>query len=240
MTDVLEVARDAECWTFTLNRPDKMNALNAELVEALLQGVTDAHASGARLLVFQGDGRNFCAGFDQGELDRQTDADLLLRLVRIETLLHLVASSPCLTVAMAHGRNFGAGVDLFAVCRHRYSAADAGFRMPGLRFGLILGTRRFGDLVGYAKAREILEQTKQMNAPEALNLGLVTKLVETDERPEAVADALRIATLLDRDTQHHLYRVFDKERADQDLADLVRSGSRPGLKARILNYMSER
>lgn len=240
MTDGLEIERSAHRWTFALNRPDKMNALNAELVEALLQGVGDAHASGARLLVFQGVGRNFSAGFDQGELDSQSDADLLLRLVRVETLLHLVASSPCLTVAFAHGRNFGAGVDLFAACQHRYSAADASFRMPGLRFGLVLGTRRFGDVVGYAKAREILEQTRQMSASEALDIGLVTKLVEAGERPDTVAETLRIATLLDPTTQQHLYRVLDRERADQDLADLVRSASRPGLKARILDYMSER
>ncbi|TDY15491.1 enoyl-CoA hydratase/carnithine racemase [Paraburkholderia sp. BL6665CI2N2] len=240
MTDVLEIERSAHRWTFTLNRPDKMNALNAELVEALLQGVGDAHASGTRLLVFQGVGRNFSAGFDQGELDSQSDADLLLRLVRVETLLHLVASSPCLTLAFAHGLNFGAGVDLFATCRHRYSSPDANFRMPGLRFGLVLGTRRFGDVVGYAKAREILEQTRQINASEALDIGLVTKLVESDARVAAVADALRVATLLDPATQQHLYRVLDSERADQDLADLVRSASRPGLKVRILNYLRER
>ncbi|CAB3802460.1 putative enoyl-CoA hydratase echA6 [Paraburkholderia ultramafica] len=240
MTGVLEIQKSAQCWTFTLNRPDKMNALNGELVEALLQGVGDAHASGARLLVFQGVGRNFSAGFDQGDLESQSDADLLLRLVRVETLLHLIASSPCLTLAFAHGRNFGAGVDLFAVCRHRCSAADASFRMPGLRFGLVLGTRRFGDVVGYAKAREILEQTRQMSASEAVSIGLVTNLVGADERPDTVTEALRIATLLDPTTQQQLYRVLDREQADKDLADLVRSASRPGLKARILAYMSER
>jgi enoyl-CoA hydratase/carnithine racemase len=240
MTDQLQIERNAQSWTFTLNRPDKMNALNSPLVEALLQGVGDAHASGARMLVFQGAGRNFSAGFDQGDLDSQSDADLLLRLVRVETLLHLVASSPCLTVAFAHGRNFGAGVDLFAACRHRYSAADASFRMPGLRFGLVLGTRRFADLVGYAKAREILEQTRQMSATETADIGLVTRLVEADGRADAVAKALHVATLLDPATQQHLYRVLDAERPDQDLADLVRSASRPGLKSRILAYMNER
>ncbi|MFM0388790.1 enoyl-CoA hydratase/isomerase family protein [Paraburkholderia dipogonis] len=240
MTDQLQIERSAQSWTFTLNRPDKMNALNSPLVEALLRGVGDAHASGARMLVFQGVGRNFSAGFDQGDLDSQSDADLLLRLVRVETLLHLVASSPCLTIAFAHGRNFGAGVDLFAACRHRYSAPDASFRMPGLRFGLVLGTRRFGDLVGYAKAREILEQTRQMSATEAADIGLATRLVEADGRADAIAEALQVATLLDPTTQQHLYRVLERERPDQDLADLVRSASRPGLKSRILAYMSER
>ncbi|MCR2153265.1 hypothetical protein NSX49_23710, partial [Salmonella enterica] len=76
------------------------------------------------------------------ELDAQSEGDLLLRFVRIETLLQRVAASPCLTVGLAHGRNFGAGVDLFGACKWRVSAPDASFRMPGLKFGLVLGTRR--------------------------------------------------------------------------------------------------
>lgn len=240
MTKVLEVVKDTDCWSFTLNRPDKMNALNAELVEALIESVGEAHASGARLLVFTGNGKNFSAGFDQGELDRESDASLLMRFVRIETLLHLVASSPCLTMAVAHGGNFGAGVDLFATCKQRYSSADASFRLPGLRFGLVLGTHRFADLVGYAKAREILEQSRAISAPEGLDLGLVTKFLKADERSQAVTEARRIAGMLDRETQQHLFRVLDRERADQDLADLVRSASRPGLKARMLSYIDQR
>jgi enoyl-CoA hydratase/carnithine racemase len=79
-----------------------------------------------------------------------------------------------------------------------------------------------------------------MSASEALEIGLVTKLVEANERRDTAAEALHIATLLDPTTQQHLYRVLDRERADQDLADLVRSASRPGLKARMLNYRRER
>jgi enoyl-CoA hydratase len=210
------------------------------LVEALIESVGNAHTSGARVLVFRGNGKNFSSGFDQGELDAESDANLLMRLVRIETLLHLVASSPCLTLAFADGRNFGAGVDLFATCRQRFSSANASFRMPGLNFGLVLGTRRFADLVGYVKAREILEQTRLISAPEALDLGLVTKLLEADEQMQAVCDARRIASLLDRETQRHLFQVLDRERADQDLANLVRSASRPGLKARMTNYIKQR
>lgn len=240
MTTTLAVDKDGDGWTFTLNRPEKLNALNAEVVEALIEGVTRAHAAGARLLVFAGSGKNFSAGFDQGEIERESDADLLLRLVRIETLFHLVAASPCLTVAFADGRNFGAGVDLFAACRKRYCSADASFRMPGLRFGLILGSRRFGEVVGYATAREILEQTSTIPASQALAIGLATQFVEADGQAQTIAEARKVASLLDRETQAHLYRVLDREQADADMANLVRSASRPGLKARMLEYISQR
>ena len=120
-----------------------MNALSAGLVEALIAAVDQAQAEQARAIVFQGEGRNFSAGFDFGDWESHSEGDLLLRFVRIEMLLQRVAATPCLTVALAHGRNFGAGVDLFGACKWRLATPDASFRMPGLKFGLVLGTRRF-------------------------------------------------------------------------------------------------
>src|SRR5215212_10094577 len=113
MTAVLHVEQTDSIWTFALSRPEKMNALSSELVDALIEAVADAHARGARLLVFKGEGKNFSAGFDFGNLKESSDGDLLLRFVRVESLLNMVATSPCATLALAHGRNFGAGVDLF-------------------------------------------------------------------------------------------------------------------------------
>ncbi|RDU96663.1 enoyl-CoA hydratase/isomerase family protein [Trinickia dinghuensis] len=240
MTGSIDIVRDADCWTFTLNRPDKMNALNPQAVEALLAGVDEAHQSGARTLVFAGNGRNFSAGFDQGNLEQESDADLLLRLVRIETMLQRVASSPCMTVAFAHGRNFGAGVDLFVACKKRFCTADATFRMPGLRFGLVLGTRRFGECVGLANARDILEQTRTLDAHEAHEIGLVSRLVEADGVCSVVDDLRQVAGQLDSQTQRHLYDVLAAGDASRDLADLVLSASRPGLKARMLAFMRQR
>lgn len=240
MSELIQISKADDCWSFTLNRPEKMNALNTEVVETLIEHVGNAHDAGARVLMFSGNGKNFSAGFDQGELDRESDADLLMRLVRIETLLQKIASSPCLTVALAHGRNFGAGVDLFAVCRRRFCTTDATFRMPGLRFGLVLGTRRFGAIVGHAQAREILEATRTIAAAHALRIGLVSKAVDLAAKADLVDEARRVAILLDRETQKHLYQVLNTEDSDRDLADLVRSASRPGLKARMLAYVSER
>jgi len=240
MSELVQISREDDCWSFTFNRPDKMNALNTEVVETLIEHIGKAHDAGARVLMFSGNGKNFSAGFDQGDLERESDADLLMRLVRVETLLQLVTSSPCLTVALAHGRSFGAGVDLFAVCRRRFCTPDATFRMPGLRFGLVLGTRRFGAVVGAAQAREILEETRTISAEEALRLGLVSKFVDAAAKVDLVTESRRVARLLDPETQAHLYAVLGIEEANRDLADLVRSASRPGLKRRMLAYINER
>ena len=89
MAAVLHVEQKDSTWTFALSRPEKMNALSSELVEALIDAVADAHARGARLLVFKGEGKNFSAGFDFGNLEESSDGDLLLRFVRVESLLSL-------------------------------------------------------------------------------------------------------------------------------------------------------
>ena len=125
MTAPLEVSQQDGVWTLTLSRAEKRNALSAELVERLIDAVGEAHASDARVLVFRGEGKNFSAGFDFADVETQSEGDLLLRFVRIETLLQTVASSPCATIGFAQGRNFGAGVDLLAVCRTRVATSDA-------------------------------------------------------------------------------------------------------------------
>ena len=239
MTRVLHVEQNGSSWTITLSRPEKMNALSSELVEALIHGVADAHARGARLLVFKGEGKNFSAGFDFGNLEESSDGDLLLRFVRVEGLLHLVATSPCATIALAHGRNFGAGVDLFGVCRRRYCTSAATFRMPGLMFDIVLGTRRFASLVGREAATGILESARTFGADEARAMGFA-ELAEIDAWPQIVADAARTAQILGDSSRAALYGAVGDESPDADLAALVRSAAQPGLKDRIRAYLQAR
>lgn len=240
MSAPLTIERNGNAHLFTLNRPDKRNALSAELVEALIEGVETAHAAGASVLVFRGVGKNFSAGFDFADVQSQSEGDLLLRFVRIEALLDLVASSPCATLAFAHGRNFGAGVDLFAACRHRIATADASFRMPGLKFGLVLGTRRFGAIVGAERAREVLEASRSFDAEQALSMGFVQRLIEAEAWPALQQEIAATADALEPVARSALHRVLGRRdaQADTDLAELVRSAARPGLKARVARYLA--
>ncbi|MFM0304537.1 enoyl-CoA hydratase/isomerase family protein [Paraburkholderia sediminicola] len=237
MIDSLEVEARDGTWTFTLNRPDKLNALNAALVERVLNAVEQANAQKARLLVFRGAGKSFCAGFDLSEIDAQSEGDLVLRFIRIEMLLQAIAKSSAPTLALVHGKVFGAGVDLFSVCRHRIAAPGSVFRMPGLKFGLVLGTRRFASVVGAEKARQILEETNAFTAEEALEMHLAHKLTSPDEWEWITASVREKTQALDDVARDDLYRVLSSGQSETDLSNLVRSAARPGLKERFRSYL---
>ena len=164
MSAPLIVDRHAGGVTLTLDRPAKRNALSGELVEALIEAVDTAHAEGVEVIVLRGTGKSFSAGFDFSGWQDASEGDLVLRFLRIEMLLDRIARSPAVTIACAQGRNFGAGVDLFGACKRRIAEADATFRMPGLNFGLVLGTRRFAACVGRDAAREIQASTRTFDA----------------------------------------------------------------------------
>lgn len=237
----LRIMRQPDHWVFLLNRPAKRNALSADLVEALLQGVMSALQEDVPLLVFQGEGRNFSAGFDFTDYEEQSEGDLLLRFVRIEMLLETLATAPCMTLALAQGRNYGAGADLFAACRRRICTSDASFRMPGLNFGLVLGSRRLRAIVGEAEALRILGESLSFDAGQARASGFVHDLADEESWGGIIKQAREAAVALDSDTRHRLYAALDGPGAgvqrQHDMAALVRSAARPGLKARIGQYL---
>jgi enoyl-CoA hydratase/carnithine racemase len=176
---IVETRRIADGGTrITLNRPDKANALDEAMVTALLGALAAVRADGTRLLVLDAAGRHFCAGFDLGDLNECSDGDLLLRFVRIETALQTLYHLPFPTLALAKGRAMGAGADLFAACGRRIAAPRTQFRMPGLAFGILLGTRRLAPGSVREAARRIQNETRSFDAVEAQSLGFVTDIAE--------------------------------------------------------------
>ena len=216
--------------------------MSAELIDQLQSAVDEAHIQGARLLIFKGSGKSFCAGFDLSNLNESSEADLLNRFVRIELLLQSIANSPCLTLALVQGKVFGAGVDLVAVCKERVASNDVVFRMPGLKFGLVLGTRRFGEIVGIENARSILQVTSNFDAKQALDLKFIHSCAQPDNWTEIVDMAKEKSIFLDRHTQAMFYDVFNDPiiKRDRDLSTLVRSAARKGLKERLYAYINDK
>jgi len=236
MSDELIRKHDAHLTRLTLNRPHKANALSATLVEALLDAVEYAHGDGTRLLTLEGAGEHFCAGFDFSGFHEQSEGDLALRFIRIETLLQTLHHAPFETLAFAHGKNFGAGADLVAACGVRIAAPKTTFRMPGLQFGVVLGTQRLAHRVGADHARSILSESRTFGADEALKPGFITAIADTPDWRGLIEQTLAHAEQLTPAAATALHRQTTPDTRADDMAALARSVSVPGLKERIRLY----
>jgi enoyl-CoA hydratase len=224
---------DGHVTRLTLNRPQKANALSQALVEALLDAVEYAYTDGTRLLILDGNGDTFCSGFDFSGYLEASEGDLVLRLIRIEYLLQRINHSPFTTLALAHGANSGAGASLACACHMRVAAPGAKFCLPGLRFGVVLGTRRLAQRVGGNAARSLLASGKTFDAEEALRIGFVTRVAAQSDWPALIAAARAEAGALTVPSTARLNEQIVEDTRTADMAALVQSISVPGLKERI-------
>ena len=225
---MLTIEHQAGVTLLRLQRPERGNALGPMLVEGLISAASEAFANAAvHTLVLQGEGRHFCTGLDLSDLATLSDADLLLRLVRIETLLAMLWHAPIRTVAQAKGRTWGAGADLLVACEQRLVGSDTTLRFPGAQFGLVLGTRRLAERIGADAARALVLEGGELDATQALALGLASR----------ITDSLALAPLrTSGDTGRAVRAASRSDLRDADLAALVRSAAVPGLQQRITQY----
>lgn len=236
MNDELIRKHEGHVTRLTLNRPQKANALSASLVEALLNAVEYAYTDGTRLLILEGAGAHFCAGFDFTAYQEQSDGDLALRLIRIETLLQQLYHAPFESLILAHGRNFGAGADLVVSGGIRVAAPGTTFLMPGLRFGVVLGTRRLVHRIGADHARAVLSTSRTFDANEALKMNFVTRISAEAEWPALAAAVRADCELLTPAAAAALHRQAVVDSRAEDMATLANSVGVPGLKERIRLY----
>lgn len=239
MSDDLIRKHDGHLTRLTLNRPAKANALSATLVDALIDAVDYAYTDGTRLLVLDGVGNHFCAGFDFSGYQDHSEGDLALRLIRVETLLQAVHHAPFETLVLAHGKIFGAGADLVAACGQRIAAPGTTFRLPGLRFGVVLGTRRLAHRIGADHARAILGESRTFGTDEALGIDFITHIAEPGEWPAIVEDAQAHCATLTPAAAAALRRQTTPDTRADDMAALARSVAVPGLKERIRIYRND-
>lgn len=236
----LRIAHDGKRVTLTLDRPHRRNALDAAVVEALHDALDQIDQANIKMLAIEGAGPSFCSGFDLSGLDAETDGSLLLRFVRIELLLQRLYRAPYTTVALAQGHAFGAGADLFCACQHRFATHDATFGFPGTGFGLALGASRLAARVGTDAALALLRSARPIDAAQAAARGLASEIIATEERTARLdrlgRDEVRIAP---ETLQLILAQTLPADE-QHDMAILVRSAARPGLKLRIMNHADAR
>ena len=189
----------------TLNRPEVLNALSAELVDALSAALARAATDeGVRVVVIRGAGRAFCAGYDLKEEAEQhaehgpPDATGWREELAhsVERMLELF-DHPKPAIAAVHGYCLAGGCDLMMMCDLAVASDDALFGEPEIRFGSGVVTMVMPWLVGARKAKELLFTGQdRISAGEALGIGLVNRVVPRDRlEGETLALARQIAVL---------------------------------------------
>ncbi|HTE85073.1 MAG TPA: enoyl-CoA hydratase [Dehalococcoidia bacterium] len=189
--------------TVTLNRPDRLNAMNGELGDQLRDRLRAVAADRAvRCVVLTGAGRAFCAGGDVTRMSGQTEEPTFEEAVaegdERHSVVLLVHEMRKPVIAMVNGAAAGAGLSLAMACDLRIAGASARFGTAFMRVGYsgdYGGSWLLTQLVGTAKARELYFTAELLGADEALRIGLVNRAVPDEElREQTMAFALQLAS----------------------------------------------
>jgi enoyl-CoA hydratase len=174
----------------TLNRPASLNALNAELMEALETAFDEAAGDDdVRVVVLRGAGRAFCAGYDlnQDAEEGTKDAAEWQRVLNRDTeRLLRILELPKPVIASVHSYCLAGGTDLMLACDLAVASDDAVFGYVDIRFGSGVVSMFLPWVVGVRSAKElILTGEDRIPATEALRIGLVNRVVPRDELDDA-------------------------------------------------------
>ena len=200
MNELVRVETADAVRTITVNRPEKLNALNSEVLELLDDAVAEAAADASlRCLIVTGAGEKaFIAGADIGELARLTPIQGREHARRGQAVLDRIERLPIPSIAAINGYAYGGGLELAIACTLRVASENARMGLPETSLGILPGfggTQRLARLVGRARASElVLTSDKGITAAIAERIGLVNQVVPAGQAHAAARElALRIA-----------------------------------------------
>ncbi|QLY31685.1 enoyl-CoA hydratase [Nocardia huaxiensis] len=202
---MLGVSRDGDVVTIELQRPERRNALNTDLVVEIQQAVQEA-AKSARVIVLTGQGPFFSAGAD---LDGVYSDDFLDGLL---SMLRTIEQVPVPVIAAINGGAMGAGVQITLAADLRVMEPDAFIGIPAAKLGVAVDgwtVRRLSSLIGGGPARTILLGAERVSAADAYTFGYANKLGTLADAKRWAAQIADLAPL----TLEHLKLVFNDDGA---------------------------
>jgi len=178
--------------TIAINRPDKLNALNAATIDELDTAFRSVAAdAGVRAVIVTGTGpKAFVAGADIGELARMGPIDGIAVSRKGQDAFRFLETMRKPVVAAVNGFALGGGLELALACHLRTASSRAKFGLPEVKLGIIPGyggTLRLPRIVGRGRALELILTGEMIDAQEAWRIGLVNRVSE----PEALMDETR-------------------------------------------------
>ena len=195
-TLLLETANDVA--TITLNRPEKRNAISAQLIQELMSALEEVEKGPARLAIVTGNGKAFCSGMDLEMLSAiatQSPEENLADSRRMAAMFRRIWSFPKPLIAAVNGPALAGGCGIATLCDFTLAAPAAKFGYTEVKIGFLPAivsvflTRQIGE----KRARDLLLTGRIVEAVEAKDLGLVTELVSAERllwRARELAEAL--------------------------------------------------
>jgi methylglutaconyl-CoA hydratase len=169
--------------TITMNRPDKRNALNPEMMEDLTHAFLAASGdAGCGVILLTGAGSAFCAGLDLDHLETlgaKTPEEHRLDSERIARLLRTLYDTPKPTIAAVNGAAIAGGMGLATICDFTLAIPEAKFGYTEVQIGFVpaIVSAFLRGQIGDKRSRDLLLTGRLIKAPEAFDLGLVTRVV---------------------------------------------------------------
>jgi enoyl-CoA hydratase len=208
---MIGTTRNGHVMTLEMQREDRRNALNCELVDSLREAVEKAAADDVRAIVITGAGNVFSSGADltdaAGMAEKLPDKAKALNLA--------IDVAPIPVIGAINGPAIGAGVILAMICDLRVVAPDAYFQFPVAKYGLALDNwsiRRLTSLVGAGRARGMLMAAERLTADAALHTGMANRLGTLADAQAWAAEIAGFAPL----ALQHAKRVLNDDGAYED------------------------
>ena len=199
-------------FTITINRPDKLNAINKTVMDELSEAVNEIYQNkDIRSAIITGAGQKaFVAGADISEFQGLTNEEGQALAAKGQAIFMRIASSPKPIAAAIHGFALGGGCELAMACHFRLCSRDARFGQPEVNLGLIPGyggTQRLTQLVGKGHALEIMLSARMVDAIEAHLMGLVNYIV--NEPNELLTKTRELLSIINEKAPIAIARIIE-------------------------------
>jgi enoyl-CoA hydratase len=208
---MIGVTQTEAVMTIELQRPERRNALNSQLVDELREAIQKAGGDESiRVIVLTGQGTVFCAGADlSGDVFAADYPDRLIELHKV------MDAAPIPVIGAINGPAIGAGLQLAMRCDLRVAEPDAFFQFPTAKYGLALDNwsiRRLSSLVGHGRARGMLLAAEKLTAEVALQTGMVNRIGSLADAQAWAAEITGLAPL----AVQHAKRVLNDDGAYEE------------------------
>jgi enoyl-CoA hydratase len=174
----------------TLNRQDALNALSFAVIDEIEDALNLIATMKIRALIVTGAGtKAFCAGADIKELRHRSLAEQKSGMERGQAVFAKLEKLPVASIALINGYAFGGGLEFALACTFRLATRNAKMGLPEIKLGLIPGyggTQRLPRVIGGARALEMILLGRTVDADEALRIGLVNRVVDSEPLEAAI------------------------------------------------------